>query len=239
MADKKRKTSEGDFEQENIQNARQAPGQGQDPSEHQWREHEWQEAQWPEHEWPPLEQGTLDVPMDEADKNVSTEDGPEGFQLVDIDRGQVVSDHSVDDYDDFFMLGTRPDNVMDEIEHYTDDDDILADFAERQNLNAGSDRMLQSLVEHHSQTPDITANDVDAAWQYANQSGEETPGSTVPTPDQDIVEEIGEALGIEYEYDEPLATYDKLHERDEHRWELDPHSADDEDEDALDTRNGL
>jgi hypothetical protein len=56
-------------------------------------------------------------------------------------------------------------------------------------------------------------------------------GGSAPTPDQDQVDEIGEAAGLTYEDDEPLHTSDKLEERDRHRWELNPESAeDDEDE---------
>lgn len=42
-----------------------------------------------------------------------------------------------------------------------------------------------------------------------------------------MVEEIGEALGITYEDDEPLRTGDKLAERDKNRWELNPESVED------------
>ena len=56
-------------------------------------------------------------------------------------------------------------------------------------------------------------------------AGEETVGGTVPTPDQDIVEDLGRAVGITYEDDEPLHTTEKLEERDRHRWELDPASS--------------
>jgi hypothetical protein len=46
----------------------------------------------------------------------------------------------------------------------------------------------------------------------------------VPTPDQDSVDDIGEAYGITYEDDEPLRTGEKLEKRDEERWELNPES---------------
>ena len=53
-------------------------------------------------------------------------------------------------------------------------------------------------------------------------------GGTTPTPDQDVVEELGDALGIEYDQDEPLHTYDKLRDRDRNRWELNPASAEED-----------
>jgi len=47
------------------------------------------------------------------------------------------------------------------------------------------------------------------------------------TPDQESVEDMGQALGVSYEDNEELKGSDKVIERDKHRWELDPASADD------------
>jgi hypothetical protein len=48
-----------------------------------------------------------------------------------------------------------------------------------------------------------------------------------PLPDQVDVEAFGTALGITYRPSEELWLGDKEHERDLHRWELDPASAED------------
>ena len=56
---------------------------------------------------------------------------------------------------------------------------------------------------------------------------EDVTGGDNPTPDQDIVDDIGKALGVQYEDNEELKSADKLSERDKHRWELDPASSDD------------
>ena len=72
----------------------------------------------------------------------------------------------------------------------------------------------------------LTGGDIDAAWDQA-EIGEETVGGTTPTPDQDIVDEIGKAVGIEYEDAEPLHTTEKVERRDEQRWELHPASSED------------
>ncbi len=50
------------------------------------------------------------------------------------------------------------------------------------------------------------------------------------TPDQNVVEDFGAAMGLTYEDDEELACGVKSRERDRHRWELDPASADDWDD---------
>jgi hypothetical protein len=68
---------------------------------------------------------------------------------------------------------------------------------------------------------------VDADWGSAYSVGDEAPGGDNPTPDQDIVDEIGRAMGLEYQDNEELKGADKLEERDRRRWELDPASSDD------------
>jgi len=115
---------------------------------------------------------------------------------------------------------------------YTEDEEIKADFAERQQLAVGGRKVLEEeLDEYHSQSPALSGDDLDADWRRANQVGEETVGGSVPTPDQDIVDELGEAVGLTYEDDEPLHGEEKIRERDRNRWELDPKSAsEDEDE---------
>ena len=115
---------------------------------------------------------------------------------------------------------------------YTEDEEIKADFAERQQLAVGGRKVLEDeMDEYHSQSPELSGGDLDADWRRANQVGEETVGGSVPTPDQDIVDELGEAAGLTYNDDEPLGGEDKILERDRNRWELDPESAsEDEDE---------
>ena len=81
--------------------------------------------------------------------------------------------------------------------------------------------------EHTEGGSALTGGDVDADWNDAYASGEETPGGDMPTPDQDVVEEIGRALGVEYEDAEELKGAPKIEERDRHRWEYDPASAED------------
>jgi hypothetical protein len=49
----------------------------------------------------------------------------------------------------------------------------------------------------------------------------------MPTPDQNVVEEIGQAMGVTYQDNEELKVGDKERDRDRKRWELDPASSDD------------
>jgi hypothetical protein len=81
--------------------------------------------------------------------------------------------------------------------------------------------------EHTEGGPALTGGDLDSDWNDAYSSGEETPGGDMPTPDQDVVEEIGRALGVEYDDAEELKGAEKIESRDRHRWEYDPASAED------------
>jgi len=92
---------------------------------------------------------------------------------------------------------------------------------------SGRADLEQSRRAHRSMSPDITGGDVDVDLEDAYFTGEEAPGGDNPTPDQDVVEDIGKALGVEYADNEELKAADKVVERDKHRWELDPASAED------------
>jgi Family of unknown function (DUF6335) len=95
---------------------------------------------------------------------------------------------------------------------------------------SGRDDLRHKLERHTSSSPALTAGDVDADWESADSSGDEAPGGDNPTPDQDVVEEIGRALGVEYDDDEELQGGDEIADRDRHRWELDPDSKEDTDD---------
>jgi len=91
----------------------------------------------------------------------------------------------------------------------------------------GRAEMAQSHANHASMTPDINAGDVDVNVEDAYFVGDESPGGDNPTPDQEVVDEIGKALGVEYQDAEELRGSDKVADRDKHRWELDPASSED------------
>jgi hypothetical protein len=91
----------------------------------------------------------------------------------------------------------------------------------------GRAEIAEERADHANMTPAITGGDVDADVENAYFSGDEAPGGDNPTPDQDIVDDIGRALGVEYQDNEELRASDKVADRDRHRWELDPASAED------------
>jgi len=83
------------------------------------------------------------------------------------------------------------------------------------------------LLRYTSTGPLLSGGDVDAEWETADSIGDEAVGGSVATPDQNVVEDLGAALGVTYQDDEELRPGDKEHDRDIHRWELDPASSDD------------
>ncbi len=88
---------------------------------------------------------------------------------------------------------------------------------ERQDLEPPSD----PLALQPGPGPRLSAGDVDADWKRAESSGEETVGGSVATPDQDVVDEIGRALGVEQEPEAELTTSaEMLGRRDRFRWHL-------------------
>lgn len=127
---------------------------------------------------------------------------------------------------DSYAADADADAVAEQAAHYTEDEDIEEDFAERQKLaNGGREVLLEELEEHNSLSPRLSGGDIDAAWQDTNVAGEESVGGSVSTPDQDVVEELGEGAGLTYKDDEPLDYDAKVLDRDRKRWELNPESA--------------
>jgi hypothetical protein len=91
----------------------------------------------------------------------------------------------------------------------------------------GRRELSEKYHEHTETSPAITGGDIDADWESAYSVGDEAPGGDSPTPDQDIVDDIGRAIGVQYEDNEELKGEKKISDRDRKRWELDPASAED------------
>ncbi len=90
---------------------------------------------------------------------------------------------------------------------------------------ADSLALLDDVVDGARSRPEVstvlTGGDVDADWRRAESTGEEAVGGSVATPDQDIVDEIGRALGVEQDSDAELRTSGEiLANRDRHYWHL-------------------
>jgi len=87
--------------------------------------------------------------------------------------------------------------------------------------------LARDVIAHTETSPRLTAGDVDADWHGASATGEESVGGSVATPDQDVVDEIGRALGVEQAAAAPVHTSDEiLRARDRLRWHLERDAAD-------------
>jgi hypothetical protein len=112
-------------------------------------------------------------------------------------------------------------------------DDVVPTPPSSLNLNrhGSAARSGRAEIEQHRRQAGpmaaVTSGDPDVNVDNAYFSGDEAPGGDNPTPDQDIVDDIGRALGVEYADNEELKSGDKVSARDKHRWELDPASSED------------
>ena len=93
--------------------------------------------------------------------------------------------------------------------------------AETVILHSDTERETAEELRRYTQSsPRLTGGDVDADWRRADSVGEEAPGGTVATPDQDVVDELGDALGVPRGPDEEFRTSAEILEaRDRYRAE--------------------
>lgn len=120
------------------------------------------------------------------------------------------------------LLGTASGAAWD----YVPDPQVVDVLQETERVETAGNDFAKTLHVHNSESPELSGGDMDADWERANDVGEEAVGGTVPTPDQDVVDELGAAVGVVYQDDEPLKTEEKLQKRDRDRWELNPASKD-------------
>lgn len=141
---------------------------------------------------------------------------------VDNDIDELADDQPLDDGlpdDDEVIYG---DDVPQELtESYGTGVHEMPGFSE------GGRTMRDRAQEFHEASPVLTGGDIDANYEQANAVGDESVGGTAPTPDMDIVDELGKAVGLEMDDQAFLRTNEILAERDDRRWELDPSSAED------------
>jgi len=110
------------------------------------------------------------------------------------------------------------------------DPDVARVFKDEQvshGEESGRAHTLQAEVDHLRLDARLRGGDPDANLEDVNFVGEEAPGGGEPTPDQNSVDDIGRALGLQFQDNEPLDFEGKVHKRDDQRWELDPASAED------------
>ncbi len=139
------------------------------------------------------------------------------------DRDDDLEDEEPEDDDPDGDLDAEVEDEEDDALADEEDLEVRREFAEAQRTGVGSEKLLGRLREPGT-SPDVSAGDLDADWERADPVGDETVGGTVSTPDQDVVDEIGEAAGVTYRDGEELDPTSKVDRRDVSKWErrLDP-----------------
>lgn len=96
-----------------------------------------------------------------------------------------------------------------------------------------TEAVLEERLEHPETSPLLSGGDVDADWQRAESTGEEAVGGSVATPDQDVVDDLGRALGVEQPPEAEVRTSEEiLRTRDRLYWHLERKAAEEESEEA-------
>jgi hypothetical protein len=94
-----------------------------------------------------------------------------------------------------------------------------------------TNEVLAERLEHPETSPVLSGGDVDADWQRAESTGEEAVGGSVATPDQDVVDDLGRALGVEQPPDAEVRTSEEiLRARDRLYWHLERKATEEEPE---------
>src|SRR6266480_7739426 len=119
--------------------------------------------------------------------------------------------------DDFEYLANDPEYVPNpEIE----------EFMEEEIARAPKDpeQLAHRLRHNTAASPRDAGGDLDASWEDVNESGSEAVAGDNPTPDQSMVEENANAVGVNFEDNEELEFIEKIERRDRDRFELDQRS---------------
>ncbi len=95
------------------------------------------------------------------------------------------------------------------------------------DIAAGSAKLRHELRDNPGNDAVVTGGAPDVRWESAQFNGDEAAVSSMPSPDQNEVDDIGRSMGITYQDNEELKVGEKEEDRDKKRWELDPASSDD------------
>lgn len=103
-------------------------------------------------------------------------------------------------------------------------DEALRVGLEDQSEMAGA--TVDAEHDHMAAGDPPTAGDPDAMSEQAKVVGEEAIGGTTPLPDQNVVDDVGDSVGVDVPLEHPVNVTRSMQKRDQHRWELDPESED-------------
>ena len=119
--------------------------------------------------------------------------------------------------EDFEYLANNPEFVPDpEIEEFME--------LEISRAPKDADLLAHRLRNNTAASPRDAGGDLDANWEDVNESGSEAVSGDNPTPDQSLVEENAQAIGVSFEDNEELEFIEKIEKRDRERFELEERS---------------
>ncbi len=123
------------------------------------------------------------------------------------------------------QLATDPEaELVASIEPNELDSDIGASGATDWQQEIDPDSDLGRSLGRQNLDDDLTEGDMDIDPYLAEVDGDEAVGGTTAMPEQNDIDELGEAAGIEIPDGGILHTTEMLERRDTDRWELDPDS---------------
>jgi len=99
------------------------------------------------------------------------------------------------------------------------DPEVNEEFAEAQQRARPGEQLVKRKFKEHPSGPLLSGGDIDADWEDAEFVGEEAVSGGNPTPDQSVVDDLGEAIGETQEDGKPIRIsvdkYRSLHPEDE------------------------
>ena len=114
-----------------------------------------------------------------------------------------------------------------QLEEFTTTEDVDPSFWSLSDRDTGIRSTLSKLRNTALSGTKVTGGDPDDDWYQAEVVGEEAVGGQTPTPDQNVTEQLLQAMGIGAVDGELVRVTEKLERRDLLRWELKPESSED------------
>ncbi len=156
--------------------------------------------------------------------------------MDEVDNVTDDTEESMDDAANSSIEGTDAD--LDDLSTSIDVDELPQKFTESYGTGvreipgyeAEENRFYDDDHKYNEASSTLTGGDIDANYEQADAVGDQSVGGTAPTPDMDIVDNLGKAVGLEMDDANFLHTNDILEQRDDRRWELEPRSSEDYEE---------
>ena len=121
-------------------------------------------------------------------------------------------------------------NEAELVEEFITEENTETIFSDLDEDETNIEQPLSQFTKNVFFSSKVTGGDPDDNWYQAEVVGEEAVGGQTPTPDQNVTEQLLQAIGVSPIDGELLQVREKLEYRDRRRWELRPESAEDYEE---------